>query len=312
MQVEGALDFTGNHQLTALPTHLTVTRLNISGCTALTSLPPGLKCYELDAHDTALRTLPEDIQVEFKINLANCPNLTRLPINLKVGVLMLRDCTALPHLPEGLDVNYLDISGCTALRRWPTTGSLRFGELKMSGTRLRDMPSWITRLTHLDISNCPKLTHLPEGLQVTSWIALNDTTLTTLPESLWGVRVRWHNVLVTEQIVFRPETLTAASVINEHNAEVRRIMLEQIGYDRFFEMANTTVMDQDRDPGGERRLLNVDLPGEEPLVCLSVSCPSTERGYLIRVPPSIATCHQAAAWIAGFDDPNEYHPAIET
>lgn len=47
-------------------------------------------------------------------------------------------------------------------------------------------------------------------------------------------------------------------------------------------------------------------------VCVSVQCPSTGRRYLIRVPPNTRTCHQAAAWIAGFDDPRKYNPIIET
>jgi hypothetical protein len=30
------------------------------------------------------------------------------------------------------------------------------------------------------------------------------------------------------------------------------------------------------------------------------------------VPPAMRTCHQAAAWIAGFDNPNDYRPILET
>ncbi|NOK61345.1 MAG: hypothetical protein GFH27_549305n114 [Chloroflexi bacterium AL-W] len=54
------------------------------------------------------------------------------------------------------------------------------------------------------------------------------------------------------------------------------------------------------------------MTGDEDLVCVSVICPSTGRQYLIRVPPQTRTCHQAAAWIAGFDDPNAYQPIAET
>ena len=72
------------------------------------------------------------------------------------------------------------------------------------------------------------------------------------------------------------------------------------------------MLDKDRDPGGERRLLQVALPGDEPLVCLAVFCPSTGRQYMLRVPPSIRSCRGAAAWIAGFDNPNDYRPIAET
>ncbi len=72
------------------------------------------------------------------------------------------------------------------------------------------------------------------------------------------------------------------------------------------------MRDQDTDPGGPRQLLEVRLRGDEPLVCLAVRDPSTGRQYIIRVPPWMRTCHQAAAWIAGFDAPDEYQPVHET
>jgi hypothetical protein len=106
--------------------------------------------------------------------------------------------------------------------------------------------------------------------------------------------------------------------MGETNIERRRVMLERLGYETFFKQAQATELDQDFDPGGFRRLLRVELPlvrgwqQDEPLVCLSVICPSTARQYIIRVPPTMQTCHQAAAWVAGFDDPNLYHPVRET
>jgi hypothetical protein len=96
------------------------------------------------------------------------------------------------------------------------------------------------------------------------------------------------------------------------NAEVRRVMLERMGYERFLRDAGAKVLDRDTDAGGPRQLLRVPLPDDEPLVCLAVFDPSTGRRYLLRVPPRIRTCHQAAAWIAGFDNPENYQPVVET
>jgi hypothetical protein len=45
---------------------------------------------------------------------------------------------------------------------------------------------------------------------------------------------------------------------------------------------------------------------------MSCHCPSTGRQYIIRVPPTTPTCRHAAAWIAGFDNPDDYQPLIET
>lgn len=48
----------------------------------------------------------------------------------------------------------------------------------------------------------------------------------------WGL---WmiHGVRVTEQIVMNPETLTVAQIQGENNAEVRRVMIERFGADRY-------------------------------------------------------------------------------
>jgi hypothetical protein len=54
------------------------------------------------------------------------------------------------------------------------------------------------------------------------------------------------------------------------------------------------------------------MAGDTDIVCLSVNCPSTAHHYLLRVPPTMQTCRQAAAWMAGFDDPNLYQPLQET
>jgi hypothetical protein len=93
---------------------------------------------------------------------------------------------------------------------------------------------------------------------------------------------------------------------------VRRVLLERMGYERFLREAEADVLDEDADAGGPRRLLRVALGDDEPLVCLAVRDPSTGRQYLLRVPPNMRSCHQAAAWIAGFDDPDDYHPVVET
>ena len=47
--------------------------------------------------------------------------------------------------------------------------------------------------------------------------------------SLWHV----HGVCVTEQIVMRPETLTIEQIKNENNVEVRRVMIERYGEERY-------------------------------------------------------------------------------
>jgi hypothetical protein len=276
-------------------------------------LPPGLRCYHLELRGSAVRELPEGLEVEYKLDLQDCHSLERLPENLKVGSLVLRGCTALRALPEGLDVYFLDLQGCVRLEGWPRRARIRIGRLNAGGcTRLSSLPQCLRRLAQLDVSNCPNLCELPEGLEVTSWLDVGGSGVTGLPTSLTGVRLRWRGVPVDERIAFRPETITVAEVLGERNAELRRVLLERFGFERFMREAGAVVIDRDRDAGGERQLLRLALEGDEDLVCVSVSCPSTGRRYLLRVPPTVRTCRQAVAWTAGFDDPALYRPLVET
>jgi hypothetical protein len=313
MRVAGPLDLSGIREPFVLPDGLEVRRLKLRGSTGLAELPRGLCCYELDARQTLLRRLPDDIQVEFRLDLEGCAALELLPDGLKVGSLVLRDCTALTALPEGLDVYFLDITGCGQLVRWPRSGALRIGRLLARGcTRLAALPHWLTNLSQLDIGGCVNLTNLPPTLRVTSWIDLAHTGISWLPASARGAQIRWRGVPIDERIAFQPETITGEEVLEEQNAERRRVLLERMGYEAFLRQVRAQELARDLDAGGERRLLHVPLAGDEPLVCLAVLCPSTGRQYLLRVPPSMRTCHQAAAWVAGFDNPNDYRPIAES
>jgi hypothetical protein len=156
------------------------------------------------------------------------------------------------------------------------------------------------------------LDHLPEGIEVGSDIEIANTGLTGLPESLGGVRLLWRGVPISARIAFQPESITVAEVLTEANSELRRVLLERFGLERFLSEANAEVLDEDRDAGGERRLLRVPMEGGEDLVCVIVICPSTSRRYILRVPPTMRTCRQAVAWTVGFDNPDDYDPLVET
>lgn len=288
-------------------------KLDLSGKPKLQKLPAGLACYELDASRTSLTALPDDLQVECALTLADCRLLKSLPRNLKVGTLNVTNCTQLEELPEGLDVWFLNISGCKQLTHLPRQARIEHGGIIASGcTALRELPDYLTDLGTLDVGNCPELTSLPPKLQVSSWIEVAGSGIKSLPSRLKDVGVRWRGVLVDHTTAFFPERLQAKTVLKERNAERRRVMIERMGFDRFMREAKAERLDADRDPGGPRELLRVPMTGDEDIVSLSVLCPSTGRHYLLRVPPTMKTCHQAAAWMAGFDDPKRYKPLKET
>ena len=308
-----SLDLSGCVHLRCLPKDLSVTRLNLRGCSSLQCLPSGLRCYELDLRETPLETLPADLDVEYKLDLSGCAALRELPENLKVGSLILTGCTSLTALPEGLDVYFLDISGCTRLQTWPRRASVRVGRLNARGcAQLTTLPPWLMNLAQLDIRGCANLTHLPDDLRVSAWLDIADSGIQFLPAHLDATALRWRGIPIDARIAFAPETITSTEILGTANAELRRVLLERKGYEAFLAEAQAQTLDTDTDPGGQRRLLRVPLSGDEDLVCISVFCPSTGRQYIIRVPPKTRTCRQAAAWIAGFDNENDYRPLMET
>lgn len=247
------------------------------------------------------------------LNLSDSQYLEQLPQGLKVGNLVLQNCGALKALPEDLQVFFLNISGCQRLTTFPQRGPAALGRLNMRNCRnLRQLPTWLKAVAQLDISDCPLLEELPQELQVRGWLDMADTSLRGLPVTLENVQLRWHAVRITQRIAFAPETITAEEVFAEENVELRRVLVERMDQEDFMRSAHVQVIDQDQDPGGERQLLKVDLSGDEPFVHLAVKCPSTAHSYLLRVPPTMQSCRQAVAWIAGFDNPDDYRPLAET
>lgn len=277
------------------------------------ALPDRIRCHTLRAPQSSLAELPDDLAVEFKIDLSHCHNLRKLPRGLRVSVLVLRDCNRLTALPEDMEVDYLDIQDCTALMEWPESARVSIGSVNARNCPLlRSIPASLGPVTSLDLQSCRKIDAIPAGVTVRSWIDIADTQVTSLPKELAHVGLRWRGVAVTPQIAFFPETLAADQILGEANAEVRRVMVERVGFERFLKQVKAEVVHEDRDPGGQRQLLRVRLKDDEDLVCVSVGCPSTGRRYIVRVPPSMQTCHQAIAWTAGFDNADDYRPIAET
>lgn len=286
--------------------------LDLTGLDAPT-LPLGISCFDLDASGSSLKELSPDLVVNNRLILDQCLFLENLPDGLALGSLRAREAMSLHGLPEGFSTWFLDLEGSTRFHAWPEAATIHRGQVSLRGCLgVQSLPPWFDTLATLDLSDCFDLRRVPDGFQVSQWIDVGGTRIEHLPSSLEAALIKWRGVTVNRRIAFEPETITARAVIKEDNAELRRVMMERMGYLRFAEEAGAKVLDKDTDPGGERQLLKIELNEDEPLVGLNCSCPSTGQNYLLRVPPATKTCHQAAAWIAGFDDADMYHPVIET
>lgn len=313
------LNLAGCTALTTLPDDLQVRRLNLNDCSALTTLPARLNVHSLQAQRSGLTSLPDDITVTYKLDLSECAALESLPPNLKTGSLVVKGCAKLSALPDGLSLYFLDATDCINLETLGENGKVDVGMIVLRNcVKLRALPKWLSPIAQLNIRGCVSLESLPEHMIVKDRIELADSGLKGLPPTSAKTEIRWKDVIINAMIAFEPEKITSQAVMKESNIELRRVMLERMGYEAFFREAQAKQLDRDVDPGGVRRLLRVEFKDtnrwqqDEPVVCLSVICPSTARHYIIRVPPNMKTCHQAAAWVAGFDDPSLYHPMRET
>ncbi|MDI2131565.1 DUF6745 domain-containing protein [Yinghuangia seranimata] len=110
----------------------------------------------------------------------------------------------------------------------------------------------------------------------------------------------------------RGSSLDATRIRNEDNAELRRVMLEIYGYDRY--LSEVGAQPLHRDATGV--LWRIQLPGDEPVVMVEVlnSTPEPDgsvRTYWLRVPPTTRTARAGVAWTFGLTE-EEYHPSRET
>ena len=125
---------------------------------------------------------------------------------------------------------------------------------------------------------------------------------------IWAV----HGVRVTQQIVEQPETLKVEQIREERNAEVRRVMIERFGADRYLLESDAQLLGEDECGW----LYSVDIPDDEPLVMVRCINSSPEpdgsfHEFYLRVPPTTKTAREGIAWT--FDIPeDEYVPAIQT
>jgi hypothetical protein len=113
----------------------------------------------------------------------------------------------------------------------------------------------------------------------------------------WGL---WalNGVAVTEQIVMRPETLTAAEIDAERNADVRAVMVERYGYRRYLHEKGARSLDVQVDRFGRPMALMATADERDPhiLVCTDGS---TTRVHHCPVPRAVRDCMAAESWLMG-------------
>ena len=153
----------------------------------------------------------------------------------------------------------------------------------------------------------------------------------------WGLYC-WHGTRLDDGqawIITNPERITAALIDAEHNSEIKRVMLERFGYERYIKETGATVVDEapaDHPLKGARtaRLLVKDTGEEEPICMVDAlnSTPEpdgTTKRYMMLVDPkaydgaassdvvaALASTWRNADGSLYFKRPSDYRPAFES
>ncbi|MFE7338280.1 DUF6745 domain-containing protein [Streptomyces griseus] len=112
----------------------------------------------------------------------------------------------------------------------------------------------------------------------------------------------WRGMPVPAAFLAELSSLTPERIRAEENAELRRVMLEYYGYDRY--LAESGAEPVHRDETGI--LWRIALDGDEDVVMVEVvnSTPEpdgTHRTYWLRVPPATRTAKDGVAWTFGLE-----------
>ncbi|MEG4302026.1 leucine-rich repeat domain-containing protein [Microcoleus sp. D3_18a_C4] len=126
-----------------------------------------------------------------------------------------------------------------------------------------------------------------------------------------------HGVKLPEEYgKVHPDLWQAEWLLSEENAELRRVLIERIGYDRIIQELAVTELDSWQ----EYTLLSIEFDEDfddegnpQPVYLLKMTCPSTGFIHALRVPPDVRsssraslTAKEAIRWVNWDIDPEEF------
>ncbi len=117
----------------------------------------------------------------------------------------------------------------------------------------------------------------------------------------------YQNVILPEKYGrFHPHQWQPYWLLSETNAELRRVLIQGIGYGRICQELGAIELDSWR----EYTLLKINSDVDvEPIYLLKMICPSTGHIHVLRVPPTMKTAREAISWTNWGVDPEEFSVA---
>jgi hypothetical protein len=127
----------------------------------------------------------------------------------------------------------------------------------------------------------------------------------------WSI-FAWRGMPIPPEVARDLPHLTVERIQAETNAEVRRVMLESFGFERYLRDSGANRVHEDE----FGILWRVLIPGDEPLTMVEVVNATPEpdggrRTYFLRVPPRTMTAKEGVAWTFGLDE-ERYQPLAQT
>ncbi len=337
-----------NNQLNSLPESIgqltNLQEINLTG-NRLTSLPASIgglnELLVLDLSWHQLNNLPAAI---FQGKDSTNSRFTKL---LKLDFLN----NQLTNLPESIgelaSLQELTLTGNQLTSLPESIGQLiNLKRLWLWDNQLNSLPESIGRLTSIEELwlRDNQLTSLPESIgQLTNLrrLDLDRNQLTSLPESIGRLtnlksidldgnpltdlsaltqeklEVRFLGVELPRRYRTKFSDWQPEWLLDEDNAEIRRALVQQLGYEKVCAGVGAEPIDTWR----EYTLLEIERIDTvyegleepidwEPLVMLKMTCPSTGHIHILRVPPEMESAEAAITWVNHGIHPDDF--AVET
>ena len=119
-----------------------------------------------------------------------------------------------------------------------------------------------------------------------------------------------HGVKLPEEYgKVHPDLWQAEWLLSEENAELRRLLIQRIGYDRICQELAVTELDSWQEYTLLSLEFNDDFDREgnaKPVYLLKMTCPSTGFIHALRVPPDVRSALEAIRWVNWDIDPEEF------
>jgi hypothetical protein len=114
----------------------------------------------------------------------------------------------------------------------------------------------------------------------------------------------YHGVVLPEKYSqVHPNQWQAQWLLEENNAELRRVLIQGIGYEKITYELQAIELDAWKEYTLLKIANDVDI---EPIVLLKMTCPSTGFIHILRVPPDVTSAREAICWVNRGINPEDF------